>query len=275
MYKKFIIFAHNLDIFLLRLNCLSLSQGGTIMYEWFSQISNFLSQPFLSIMRGTEGIPLLSAFILGVIGALAPCQFTGNLGAITIYGNKSLQKNIAWTETLFFILGKMIVFSGLGLIVWLLGNEVQTNLTLIFPWVRKFFGPLLIIVGFFMIGLIKLRKTVSLGSIPEKFMKKGKVGALLMGVSFTLGFCPTMFILFFVTLMPITLSVPYGPVLPIIFAIGTSLPLIFSIFLIWYFGLSGRFMKKNGRKVGMIVQKVAGVFMLTLGLLDTVTYWGI
>lgn len=245
------------------------------MYEWFSQISNFLSQPFLSIMRGTEGIPLLSTLILGVIGALAPCQFTGNLGAITIYGNKSLQKNIAWTETLFFILGKMIVFSGLGLIVWLLGNEVQTNLTLIFPWVRKFFGPLLIIVGFFMIGLIKLSKTVSLGSIPEKFMKKGKMGALLMGVSFTLGFCPTMFILFFVTLMPITLSVPYGPVLPIIFAIGTSLPLIFSIFLIWYFGLSGRFMKKNGRKVGMIVQKVAGVFMIILGLLDTVTYWGI
>lgn len=245
------------------------------MYELFSQISNFVSQPFLQIMRSTEGIPLLTAFILGIIGALAPCQFSGNLGAITIYGNQSVQKSIAWLEILFFILGKIIVFSGLGFIVWILGSEIQTNLTLIFPWVRKIFGPLLIFMGLFMIGVIKFSKSISFGTIPDKFLKKGKVGAFLMGISFTLGFCPTMFILFFVTLMPITLSVPYGAILPTIFAIGTSLPLIFSIFLIWYFGLSGRFMKKTGRKYGAVVQKVAGCFMLILGILDTLTYWGL
>ncbi|WP_442596130.1 urease accessory protein UreH domain-containing protein [Neobacillus sp. D3-1R] len=245
------------------------------MYEIFSQISNFLSQPFLQIMRSTEGVPVLTAFILGIIGALAPCQFTGNLGAVTIYGNQSLQKRIAWVEVLFFILGKIFVFSGLGLIVWIVGSEIQTSLTLIFPLVRKIFGPLLIFIGLFMIGIIKFHKSVSLGSIPEKFFKKGKLGAFLMGVSFTLGFCPTMFILFFVTLMPITLAVSYGAILPTIFAIGTSLPLILSILLIWYFGLSGRFMKKTGRRYGQIVQRIAGGFMLILGILDTLTYWGI
>jgi cytochrome c-type biogenesis protein len=245
------------------------------MYEWFSQISQFLSQPFLSLKYATEGIPIVTAFILGIIGALAPCQFTGNLGAMTIYGNQSLQTRIAWTEMLFFIVGKMVVFTGLGLIVWMLGSEVQTNLTLIFPWVRKAFGPLLIFVGLFMIGIIKFRKTLTLGSIPERLLKKGKLGAFLLGVSFTLGFCPTMFILFFVTLMPITLSVSYGPILPTIFAIGTSLPLILAIILIWYFGLSGKLMKKSGRKLGTIVQKLAGAFMLILGILDTLTYWSI
>jgi cytochrome c-type biogenesis protein len=245
------------------------------MYEWFSQISNFLSQPFLSMIRNTEGIPILTAFILGIVGALAPCQFTGNLGAITIYGNQSLQKKIAWSEMVFFILGKIVVYSLLGFIVWILGNEVQTNLTLIFPWIRKAFGPLLIIVGLFMVGVIKLRKTISLGSIPERFFKKGKLGAFLMGVSFTLGFCPTMFILFFVTLMPIAVTVSYGFILPPIFAVGTSLPLIISIFLIWYLDLSGKLMKKSGRKLGVIVQKVAGGLMVLLGILDTLTYWGI
>jgi cytochrome c-type biogenesis protein len=245
------------------------------MYEWFSQISQFLSQPFLSLKYATEGIPIVTAFILGIIGALAPCQFTGNLGAITIYGNQSLQKRIAWTEMLFFIVGKIVVFTGLGLIVWMLRSEVQTNLTLIFPWVRKAFGPLLIFVGLFMVGIIKFRKTVTLGSIPERFLKKGKLGAFLLGVSFTLGFCPTMFILFFVTLMPMTISVSYGPILPTIFAIGTSLPLILAIFLIWYFGLSGKLMKKSGRKLGATVQKLAGAIMLILGILDTLTYWSI
>ena len=96
-----------------------------------------------------------------------------------------------------------------------------------------------------------------------------------MGVSFTLGFCPTMFVLFFLTLMPLSLSVSYGVVLPAIFAIGTSLPLILAIFLIGYFGLSGKFMKKKGRKIGLIVQRIAGMIILVLGVLDTITYWNI
>jgi cytochrome c biogenesis protein CcdA len=245
------------------------------MYEIFSQISNFLSQPFLSMGRSTEGIPLLSAFILGIVGALAPCQFTGNLGAITIYVNKSVQTKLAWLEVVYFVLGKIVVFSGIGLLVWLIGSEVKDQLIFLFPWMRKIVGPLLIIIGLFMVGIIKFHKTITLGHISERFTKKGNLGAFLMGVSFTLGFCPTMFVLFFLTLMPITLSVSYGAVLPAVFAIGTSLPVIIAVFLIGYFELSGKLMKKKGRKLGVVIQRIAGVFILILGILDTITYWSL
>lgn len=243
------------------------------MYEYLSQISYTLSRPFLTMVNGMEGIPLLFALLLGIVGAMAPCQFTGNLGAIMVYGNKSLQNRIAWSEILFFILGKMIVFTLFGSIVWMLGSEVKSTLSLYFPWFRKIVGPILILIGLFMLGIFKIYKSFSFGSIPEKLLKKGKLGALLMGVSFTLGFCPTMFVLFFVTLMPLSLSVSYGAVLPIIFALGTSLPLIVAIFLIGYFGLSGKFMKKKGRKIGLIVQRTTGIFIMVLGVLDTITYW--
>lgn len=244
------------------------------MYEVFSQISNILTQPFLNLARSMETIPILFAFLLGIVGALAPCQFTANLGAVTVYGNKSLQKQVAWAEILFFTLGKIAVFSLFGLIVWILGSEVKSNFTLYFPWFRKVVGPMLIIIGLFMLGIIKFYKTFSFGSIPKRLLKKGKLGAFLLGVSFTLGFCPTMFILFFGTLMPMSLSVKYGAILPGIFAVGTSLPLILSIFLIWYFELSGKLMNKEGRKIGLIVQRLAGVIIILLGILDTITYWG-
>lgn len=245
------------------------------MYEIFSQISNFLSQPFLSTGRSTEGIPLLSAFILGIVGALAPCQFTGNLGAITIYVNKSVQTKLAWLEVVYFVLGKIVVFSGIGLLVWLIGSEVKDQLIFLFPWMRKIVGPLLIIIGLFMVGIIKFHKTITLGHISGQFSKKGNLGAFLMGVSFTLGFCPTMFVLFFLTLMPITLSVSYGAALPAVFAVGTSLPVIIAVFLIGYFELSGKLMKKKGRKLGVVIQRIAGVFILILGILDTITYWSL
>lgn len=245
------------------------------MYEFFNQLSNVFSQPLLNFARSTESIPIVFALVLGIVGAIVPCQFAVNLGAITIYGNKSVQKGLAWTEVIFFILGKMVVFSGLGLAVWLLGNEFQRTLTLYFPWIRKIVGPMLVLIGLFMIGIFKVNWSVALGKIPERFLKKGKLGAFLMGVSFSLGFCPTMFVLFFITLMPMAMSVSYGAILPSVFAVGSSLPLIIAIFLIWYFEINGSLMKKKGRKIGLIVQKVAGWGMIILGILDTMTYWGL
>lgn len=244
------------------------------MYEFFSQISNFLTQPFFNLSHKFESVPLLFAFLLGIVGAMAPCQFTGNIGAITLYGNKSLQKGLAWAEVIFFTLGKIIVFSGLGLLVWLLGKEFQAELTLYFPWFRKIIGPMFIIVGIMMMGFIKMKWPFSLIEIPKKFFKKGKLGSFLMGVSFSLGFCPTMFVLFFITLMPVVVSTSYGALLPSLFAIGTSLPLFLTIILIWYFEGSSKVMKK-GRKVGLTIQKIAGAILVILGILDTITYWTI
>lgn len=242
------------------------------MYQFFQQISHFFSEPFMNAAYGTEHIPILSALLLGIVGALAPCQFTGNLSAITLFGNHSLQKKAAWNETLFFILGKIVAFSSLGLIVWILGTEFQQSLIAYFPWIRKLLGPMLIIIGLYLVGVFTMRWTLSLWK--NKTEKTGKIGSFLLGLSFSLGFCPTMFILFFIVLMPMALAVPYGAVIPTVFALGTSIPIIISVFLIWYFGLSGTFMKK-GRKIGMIVQRTAGAIIILIGILDTITYWEI
>ncbi|MDP4551920.1 sulfite exporter TauE/SafE family protein [Alkalihalobacillus macyae] len=242
------------------------------MYDVFNSLSQMLSGPLTTLAYQTNSIPLLSAFILGVLGATAPCQFTGNIGAITFYGNRSFQKGIVWSEVVCFILGKIVVFSTLGLIVWILGQEFQQSLTKILPVARKFFGPLVVLIGLYLLGVFKMNWSVKLGEVPERFLKKGKWGAFLMGGSFSLGFCPTMFSLFFILLMPLTLASPYGAVLPATFAIGTSLPFITAMFLIWYFGLSGAFLKK-GRKVGSVLQKIAGIILVTIGIIDAITYW--
>ncbi|MED4925776.1 sulfite exporter TauE/SafE family protein, partial [Anoxybacillus geothermalis] len=85
-------------------------------------------------------------------------------------------------------------------------------------------------------------------------------------------FCPTMFVLFFVTLMPLVYSTSYGVLLPSVFAVGTSVPVIFFILILWYLGLSGAVMKK-GRRVGKLIQQTAGIVMVLLGVFDTITYW--
>lgn len=244
------------------------------MYSILSKISTFLSQPFFNMANSLESWPIVFALLLGLVGALAPCQLTGNISAITLYGNSSIQKKIVWKDVFSFTLGKIVAFSFLGGLVWLLGKGIEQNLTFYFPWLRKIMGPILIIVGIYMLGFIKLKGNIKLFKQSKEYKQGSRFGSFMLGLSFSLAFCPTMFILFFVTLMPVVLSSSYGFVLPPVFALGTALPLLIVILIIWYLGGSGALMKR-GRKFGAIVQRIAGIFMLILGIFDTLTYWSL
>lgn len=224
--------------------------------------------PLMDVANATKSVPLLFAFLLGVVGTLAPCQLTGNISAVTLYGNQSLQKGHAWKHILLFILGKIIAFTTLGLFVWFLGKEIQQILTLYFPWLRKIIGPLLILMGLMLAGIIKSRKFFSI-----KFIRKqSEVGSFLLGFFFSLAFCPTMFVLFFGTLIPLSFSYNYGYLFPTFFSIGTALPIVILLFIISYLGLNGALLKKS-RKIGKTIQLIAGLLLILVGLYDTTLYW--
>ncbi|PEJ55130.1 cytochrome C biosynthesis protein [Bacillus wiedmannii] len=224
--------------------------------------------PLMDVANATKSVPLLFAFLLGVVGTLAPCQLTGNISAITLYGNQSLQKGHAWKHILLFILGKIIAFTTLGLFVWFLGKEIQQILTLYFPWLRKLIGPLLILMGLMLAGIIK-----SINFFSIKFIQKqNEVGSFLLGFFFSLAFCPTMFVLFFGTLIPLSFSYNYGYLFPIFFSIGTALPIVILLFIISYLGLNGALLKKS-RKIGKNIQRITGVLLILIGIYDTALYW--
>ncbi|WNS74933.1 sulfite exporter TauE/SafE family protein [Bacillus sp. DTU_2020_1000418_1_SI_GHA_SEK_038] len=241
------------------------------MYQEISKISQFLSEPFFSLYSGAQA-PIAVAFLLGLIGALAPCQLTGNISAITFYGNRSLQTSQYWGDVIFFILGKIAVFTGLGLLVWMIGQNFQQNITMIFPFFRKIIGPFLVLLGLFLLSYIKLNIISKISNrIPLKF-KSGRTGSFIMGASFSIAFCPTMFVLFFVTLMPVVLTSSYGFFLPAVFGIGTSIPVLVIIGAISFLGLSGALLKKS-KNIGRGVQRFAGIVLILFGILDIVTYW--
>ncbi|WP_255295525.1 urease accessory protein UreH domain-containing protein [Bacillus cereus] len=238
------------------------------MFSIISEWSYQLMSPLIGVANATKSVPLLFAFLLGIVGTLAPCQLTGNISAITLYGNQSLQKRYAWKHILLFILGKIIAFTTLGLIVWFLGKEIQQILTLYFPWLRKMIGPLLILMGLMLTGIIKGKNLFSI-----KFIKKqNEVGSFLLGFFFSLAFCPTMFVLFFGTLIPLSLSYNYGYLFPTFFSIGTALPIVVLMSIISYLGLNGALLKKS-RKIGKNIQRIAGVLLILIGLYDTALYW--
>ncbi|WP_255309561.1 urease accessory protein UreH domain-containing protein [Bacillus wiedmannii] len=242
------------------------------MFSTISEWSYQLMSPLMDVANATKSVPLLFAFLLGIVGTLAPCQLTGNISTITLYGNQSLQKGHAWKHILLFISGKIIAFTTLGLLVWVLGKEIQQILTLYFPWLRKMIGPLLILMGLMLSGIIKGSNFFST-IFPIKFIRKqSEVSSFLLGFFFSLAFCPTMFVLFFGTLIPLSLSSNYGYLFPTFFSIGTALPIVVLMFIIFYLGLNGALLKKS-RKIGKNIQRIAGVLLILIGLYDTALYW--
>ncbi|WP_223259177.1 MULTISPECIES: urease accessory protein UreH domain-containing protein [Bacillus cereus group] len=238
------------------------------MFSTISEWSYQLMSPLMDAANTTKSVPLLFSFLLGIVGTLAPCQLTGNISAITLYSTQSLQKGHVWKHLLLFILGKIMAFMILGLLVWFLGKEIQQILTLYFPWLRKMMGPLLILMGLMLAGIIKARNFFSIKFIREQ----NEVGSFLLGFFFSLAFCPTMFVLFFGTLIPLSLSYNYGYLFPTFFSIGTALPIVVLMSFISYLGLNGALLKKS-RKIGNSIQRIAGFLLILIGFYDTALYW--
>ncbi len=101
---------------------------------------------------------------------------------------------------------------------------------------------------------------------------KGARGTFLLGIGFSLGWCATMFSLFFGLLVPLMLSEPGGGLLPPVFALGTILPILFIMGTFFVIGIDQMFIRKS-RHIGKVVQKTAGVIFVLIGINDILAYW--
>lgn len=244
------------------------------MYELMTVISTAITEPVSVLIDSFGNHSWIAAFLLGLIGAVAPCQLTGNMSAITLYGNRSIQKKNTIGEITSFIAGKVAVFGSIGFLTWIFGESFESAITSYFPLFRKMIGPIIIITGLVLIGILKLGLLQRITRYVPKPLQKGKVGSFMLGASFSLAFCPTMFVLYFLWLMPMVVTSSYGFILPVIFGVATSLPLILLFLLIWFFD-GKRLVMKASMKTGRIVQRIAGILLIVIGIADTVTYWGI
>ncbi|MGE7274835.1 sulfite exporter TauE/SafE family protein [Brevibacillus panacihumi] len=248
--------------------------------DWYSYLNLFgswITKPFTDLYYGMgEQVPFIGALLLGIVGAFAPCQLSGNVAAFTVFGNRVMSKGTFGRNLFMFILGKVLVYSTLGGIVFIFGEQLSNQVIPLFQWARKLMAPLFLLIGLFLIGLLRLPliQTQTFTWKMEQFSNRfnGSVQSFLLGFTFALGFCPTMFWLFFGLAMPLMLSSSAGVFIPPLFALGTVIPLAVVLLLLTAAG-DRPFVLKRARKFGSVVQKVAGGIFIVLGISDFLTFW--
>ena len=100
--------------------------------------------------------------------------------------------------------------------------------------------------------------------LSEKYKDKGAFGALVLGILFALAFCPYSGALYFGMLIPMTISNTQGLYLPVVFAIGTGIPVMIFAYLLAFSASKVGNAFNAIRKVETTMRYVAGgVFVLT------------
>lgn len=177
--------------------------------------------------------PIISAFVLGLMTAISPCPLATNITAIAYIGKDIENKRRVFWNGFIYTLGRAISYTAIGLIFFF--GVSQFNVSSFFQtWGEKILGPLLIVFGLMMLGVLKLAFG-NMNNVIEKFTKNKKLNfwtVLIIGVLFALAFCPYSGVLYFGLLIPMTITSVKGLYLPIVFAFATGLPVIIFAYLL-------------------------------------------
>lgn len=227
---------------------------------------------FLQNILDATSLPFLTALILGLMTAISPCPLATNITAIAFISKDMENKRKVFMNGIIYTIGRAISYTVLGLILYF-GASTFSVAGFFQQWGERLLGPLLLIIGIFMLDLIRINFP-GLGKLGEKMeqpQKRGFWKVLLLGMVFALAFCPYSGLLYFGMLIPITVASPEGLYLPLVFAIATGLPVILLAWMLAYtVSEVGSFYKKLKtfevwfRRIVAVVFIVVGIYYISI-----------
>ena len=223
---------------------------------------------WLTELAQNRDAPLLAAFALGLLTAIAPCPLATNVTATAYIAKTITDKKKVLLSGLLYTLGRVFSYTLIGAIIYFGASKFQIA-KLFQGNGEKYIGFVLILIGLIMLDVIKLNfiKGGNLTEkLSEKFKTKGLLGSFLLGALFALAFCPYSGALFFAMLIPMTLSASAGLALPVVFSFGTGLPVILFAFVIAFSMEKLGIYFKAITKVEKVMRFVAGLVFILTGL---------
>ncbi len=243
---------------------------------WYAVLNSLyvaVSQPFGEF---TTSGSLVTAILLGMLGAASPCQLSTNASSIAyLLGRVSPGGARFVGPTTAYVAGKMLVYSSAGLAMLLLGEGLRAVAIPAVVVARKILGPLMIVIGLAMLGVwrprLALGHAVSL-QLRQRIGGSGSLSAFLLGIAFSFAFCPTLALLFFGYVVPMAVASQAGPLYPAAFALGTTFPLLLTA-AVAAAGWDAASLEPRLASWEPWLRKAAAAIFLLAGLNDTLLYW--
>jgi cytochrome c biogenesis protein CcdA len=213
-------------------------------------------------------VAFLSALWLGILTSISPCPLATNIAAISFLSRRvNHPRKVLWSGFA-YTLGRMTAYVIIGVILISSLAGIPSTANFLQKYMNKILGPVLIIVGLFLLNIFKLNfLDFSLSSDKRnKLAEKGIFGSFALGAIFALSFCPISAALFFGSLIPLALNNNFGIAFPFIYGIGTGLPVvIFAIGItLGVHSIAHWFNKVT--KLEIYMRKVTGIIFILVGI---------
>lgn len=210
----------------------------------------------------------------GILTSISPCPLATNIAAISYIGKKVEHPRLVLMTGLLYTLGRSLAYLVLGML--LVKSLLSAPYISFFlqRYMIKIIGPLLIVVGMFLVGLVNINVTGS--GMSEKILNRadrmGIWGAGLLGIVFALSFCPTSAALFFGSLIPLAVKSESGVILPLLYGIGTALPVVVFAVLI---AMGACYVGKIFHRIThfeLWARRITGVLFIGIGIYFSLKY---
>ncbi|MCK4774101.1 MAG: sulfite exporter TauE/SafE family protein [Candidatus Krumholzibacteria bacterium] len=219
-------------------------------------------------------VALGSAVWLGILTSISPCPLATNIAAITYIGKRVDRPGMVLLSGLMYTVGRMVSYITLGVLVVTSVLSIPEVAMFLQQNMNKFLGPILIIVGILLLGILNIRFPG--GGVSDKLTarieKWGIWGAGALGLLFALSFCPVSATLFFGSLIPLAIDHQSSIVMPTVYGIGTALPVVVFALVVAFGAHSLGKVYDNVTRIARWARRITGVVFVGVGIYLTLVY---
>lgn len=223
------------------------------------------------ILNGSLLVALPMALVAGIVSFISPCVLPLVPGYLGFVSGISSSRSRVMLGSALFVLGFSLVFVSFGALFGGLGGVVYSSGL---DWAQRVLGVFVFVFGLVLVGKFEwLQRTVKFQARPGL----GSFGALLLGITFGLGWTPCIgpTLAAVLTLASKTGDPAKGALLAFVYALGIGIPFLLIAAGFGWAARSMQFFKRHIRKfniAGGALLMVLGV-LLALGLWDSLTAW--
>lgn len=236
-----------------------------------------------------------AALVLGVLTSISPCPMATNIAAISYIGRKVESPRAVLQAGLLYTLGRCALYLAIALLVTSAALSVPAVKLFLQKYTYLALGPIFLVLGMFLVGVISVSAggTFLSESMQKRVDAMGIWGALPLGVLFAASFCPVSVVWFFQLLALIMgtesgaidiistktgialpeAALPGGAVtLPLLYGVGTAIPVIVVAFLLAYSAQSVGKTYNALSKIEWFARMTTGWIFLLLGVYFSLKY---
>ena len=186
-------------------------------------------------------VQIFTALLLGLLTILDPCTLMTSITAIGFIDKEINNRRKVLTNGLMFVFGKLATYILLS-IPFLMGAQTEGIQHLLGHWGEPILAGFMLVCGVVLLfsghhhhehdhGISKWLK--------ETDSKESWLWSFILGIFFAIAFCPHRLV-YFLTMIDITLTLPssWSWLMPVVFGLGTGLPIMLIAWLVSYSAVS-------------------------------------